>query len=54
MDGRLETEVSRLIAKEVRTTRKHFGKDVEGLDGLEGRLIPPSLLITLCCQTKRY
>jgi type I restriction enzyme M protein len=44
-DGVSRLEQVKLLAKESKNNRKRYRKDVEGLDGLEGRLIPPSLLI---------
>jgi type I restriction enzyme M protein len=38
-------EVSRLAKESKNSKKETVRKDVEGLDGLEGRLIPPSLLI---------
>jgi len=39
-------EVNRLAKESKNSKKETVRKDVEGLDGLEGRLIPPSLLIT--------
>ena len=38
-------EVNRLAKESKNSKKETVRKDVEGLDGLEGRLIPPSLLI---------
>jgi type I restriction enzyme M protein len=38
-------EVNRLAKESTNSKKEKVRKDVEGLDGLEGRLIPPSLLI---------